>query len=95
MYHAKHSNHQKTHPYDVYRKLVRMHWYPKLSKKCAQLKQEGLYPFEGEWYSEAEIVERKKALKQQDHALLLDLAIVFGIAIGSIAFLILILLFVL
>ena len=80
---------QKLHPYDEYRRLIRTHWYPKLSKKCDRLKQEGKFPFEGGWYSETEIAEKRDHLRKRDRELLADMVVLFGTGIGLFALLIL------
>lgn len=84
---------QKIHPYDEYRRLIRTHWYPKLSKKCDRLKQEGKFPFEGGWYSEAEIAEKREALRRRDRELLADMVVLFGAGIGLIALMVLFIFF--
>jgi hypothetical protein len=85
----------RQHPYDAYRSLVHTRLYTKLSKKTDQLKQEGRFPFEGEWRSEAEVLERSDELKKRDRELFWDLMLVFMGGIGFVTILFLFLRYVL
>ena len=85
----------RQHPYDAYRSLVRTRLYTKLSKETDQLKQEGKFPFEGEWLSEVEVLKQQDALRKRDRELFWDLMLVFLVATLFVALLFLILRFVL
>ena len=71
-----------------YRNVVHAYWYPRLAKKCGRLREEGKYPFEGEWRTQAEIVRLRRSLRRRDRALVMDIGMVFAVAIGILAMLV-------
>lgn len=83
------------HPYDAYRSLLRARLYSKLSKEKDELKQEGRFPFEGGWLSEAEVQQRLDLLKRRDRELRWDLLLCFLAAAAFITVLFLFLRYVL
>jgi len=83
---------QNVHPYEAYRRLIRSSLIPKLSKRCDVLKEEGKLPFEGGWFTEEQIAEKRKDMKRRDREVLFGLAFVVMAAIAFIGFLFLLLL---
>ena len=82
---------EKPHPYDELRRVFRSHWYAVLSDKRNQLKLEGKFPFEGGWYSEAEIGRRASELTRRDREIVFDLVLVFTLGTALVGLLLFIL----
>lgn len=65
---------------EQYRQLVRSYWYDRLVQECDREKMDNRFPFQGDWYTEAEIAKRQEELRVRDRRLLFDLIVLFALA---------------
>lgn len=73
------------HDWAVYGRQVRDEYYTRLSAEAKIKREEGKFPFEGNWHSLEKIPELQKKLKKKDRCILLEILSLYFFCILIIA----------